>query len=462
MTTKTPCPSVERLADLVAGRMAPDQVDELAQHLEACGHCVALIQSLPADTLANSLLTPPIAGTPADLIARIKGLANTPTGDDLATGSADRSSDFRDYLSAPQAPDEIGRLGSYRVLRELGQGGMGMVFEAEDTRLKRRVALKVMQPDIARNSKAKQRFVREAELAARITHDYIVTIYDIGEANNVPFVAMQLLVGESLHDRIRRERRLSIAEVLRIGRETAEGLAAAHAVGLIHRDIKPANLWMEAPGKPGANSMGRVKILDFGLARSADDTAHLTQSGAIVGTPAYMAPEQGRAKPVDARADLFSLGCVLYELCTGERAFPGADTMAILMSLAVDTPEAPNTIRSEVPAALSDFIMRLLEKDPAKRPGSAAEVVATLSAMERPDAIPMATPVAPTNPWADIDLPDEPATELTAKTPKGAQESETSPNRESSRGIIPRRRRGGRRRHHHHRPRQTGKGNRPH
>ena len=190
-----------------------------------------------------------------------------------------------------------------------------------------------MLPAMAATASARERFLREARTAAAIEHDHVVTIYQVGEDRGVPYLAMQLLKGESLDDRLKRQSKLPVAEVLRIGREIAQGLAAAHERGLIHRDIKPANLWLEG-------EHGRIKILDFGLARAAQDSVHLTQSGLIVGTPSFMAPEQSRATGVDHRADLFSLGCVLYRCCTGRLPFKGTDTISILASLALDESHA--------------------------------------------------------------------------------------------------------------------------
>jgi hypothetical protein len=210
-----------------------------------------------------------------------------------------------------------------------------------------------------------------------------VPIYQVGEDRGVPFIAMPFLKGESLHDRLKREPALPIAEVVRIGRETARGLAAAHAQGLVHRDIKPANLWLE-----GAE--GKVKILDFGLAKAASDAVHLTQSGVILGTPAYMAPEQAGGQVPDPRSDLFSLGCILYEACTGERPFQGPDLLAILAAQALHQPAAPKEVRPEVPRALSDLVLQLLAKKPADRPASAQAVAETLERVAREPAEPSA------------------------------------------------------------------------
>ena len=246
----------------------------------------------------------------------------------------DHQRELTSFLSPAQTTDELGRLGPYRILEIRGSGGMGVVFRAEDPQLKRIVALKAMLPELAASSASKMRFLREAQAVAQIKHDHIVTIHQVGEDRGAPYLAMELLQGESLDDRIKREGKLPMIEVMRIGREIADGLEAAHEEHLIHRDIKPANIWLE-------QKKGRVKILDFGLARSADGSAHVTQSGAIVGTPAFMAPRAGRGTEVDHRCDLFSLGCVLYRLATGQSPFKGTDAISTLMSVTSDTPATP-------------------------------------------------------------------------------------------------------------------------
>ncbi len=262
-------------------------------------------------------------------------------------------------------------LGRFRVLQKLGQGGMGAVYLGFDGVLGRKVALKVMLPQYAANPDARERFLREARSAAKIKSDYVVTIHDVGEACGVPFIAMEYLLGFPLDQFLETKGELPLAQVLRVAHETALGLADAHALGLIHRDIKPANLWLEAP-------KGRVKLLDFGLARADDDDAHLTGSGAVMGTPAYMSPEQGRGLKVDHRTDLFSFGVLLYRLATGKMPFTGATTMAVLTSLAVDTPPRPRELNPHLPEALEAVIGRLLAKDPDKRFQTAAEVTDVL------------------------------------------------------------------------------------
>jgi hypothetical protein len=270
----------------------------------------------------------------------------------------------------------LGRLGSFRVLKLIGAGGMGFIFEGQDLKLERHVALKVMRPEVAALPGAAERFLREAKTAAALTNDHIVTIHLVDECNGVPFLVMPLMLGESLHERLQRER-VAIVEAVRLGRECAQGLAAAHAAGLVHRDIKPENLWLEAPD-------ARLKILDFGLARPEHDT-RLTSAGVIVGTPAYMAPEQAHARAVDCRADLFSLGCVLYELTTGQRPFTGDSHLATLIAVGSHDPAAPKRLNSEVTDDLSALILRMLAKDPAQRP-TAIDAVAALTAFAQTPA----------------------------------------------------------------------------
>jgi serine/threonine protein kinase len=254
---------------------------------------------------------------------------------------------------------------------------MGVVFQAEDPHLRRPVALKVMRPHLAASPEFHRRFLREARLAGAVEHEHIVTVYQVGEDRGVPYLAMQLLRGETLEDRLGRSGgRLPLPEVLRVGREIAEGLAAAHVRGLVHRDIKPANVWLEEQG-------GRVRIVDFGLARGAEPDAQFTHAGSVIGTPAYMAPEQATGAAVDARSDLFSLGAVLYRTATGESPFGDRDTLAILSALATRTPAPPHRVVPSLPRMFSGLVMRLLAKDPDDRPQSAREVVEAIEALER-------------------------------------------------------------------------------
>ena len=263
------------------------------------------------------------------------------------------------------------RLGPYRLIKALGHGGMGAVYLAEDTQLRRPTALKVMLPSVAIDAQSRERFLREARAAAAIRNDHVVTVYQVGEESGTPFIAMELLRGAPLDAYLAKEPAPTMTAVVRLAREIASGLAAAHEKGLVHRDIKPANIWLEAP-------KGRVKILDFGLARPAkpdrEDAERLTHDGMVIGTPSFMSPEQARGEAVDFRTDLFSLGTVLYRLCTGHLPFSGPTTLAVLTQLAIDNPPPASEVNPQVPAALSELIDRLLKKDPADRPKSARAV----------------------------------------------------------------------------------------
>lgn len=410
MAEKIECPSRAQLEEVMHGKLSSSQMETLAQHVESCPTCEVTLQTLRGDDTFTDLVRKeakepdePPEPVVLELIRQIQhqdegcgthaanadahpALKNSaPTrGDatiatDLEGPTEDEAGAELAFLQKPQAPDEIGRLGHYRILRRLGQGGMGLVFEAEDLKLERRVALKVMKPDIAKNKTHRDRFLREARTAAKVESDYICPIYQVGEENGVPFIAMPFLKGEPLDVRVKTGGKLTIAEIVRIGRETAEGLSAAHEAGLIHRDIKPANIWLETQrsGPP------RARILDFGLARAQAEDVQITQSGTVLGTPAYMAPEQGRGdKNVDHRADLFSLGCVLYALSTGEIPFKAETTMGILTALAVHEPPPPSVIARSVPEPLSDLIMQLLSKDAAKRPASAKELIGRFKEIE--------------------------------------------------------------------------------
>lgn len=253
---------------------------------------------------------------------------------------------------------------------------MGLVLRAEDTKLHRQVALKTMKPSIAESSSAKSRFIREAQATAALEHDHIVPIYQVGEDRGVPFIAMPYLRGQSLKKRLTQQRRLPIAEVVRIGREVASGLAVAHQHGMIHRDIKPDNIWLDSKSD-------RAKILDFGLVSAPDDNEGLTHSGTILGTPRYMAPEQTLAKPLDRRCDLFSLGSVLYEAIVGESPFRGDNFTATLIAVAREDPRPLSEAAPDCPAELAALVTRLLQKDPADRPQSADEVVKQFTDLEQ-------------------------------------------------------------------------------
>jgi serine/threonine protein kinase len=364
---KVKCPQCGRVALVPA--TAPSEttpIGKSAARPAPLGPEAKTLPPRPSEPDASALTLPPGAAAAAD---------SDTAGDVPGRHAEGPEPEWTSFLAPPRGPGEIGWLGPYRVLKVLGAGGMGVVYHAEDPHLQRPVALKAMLPALGASDKARQRFLREARAAAGIKHPHIVTIYQVGEDRGAPFLAMEFLEGQPLDGRLRQEDPLPTAEVLRIGREIAEGLAAAHDRGLIHRDIKPANVWLEGPG-------AWVKILDFGLARAVREEQQLTQQGAVVGTPAYMAPEQAGGQEVSFRCDLFSLGCLLYRISTGQLPFHGRDTIATLMAVATAHPLPPRQVNRQVPAALSDLIMHLLAKQPEERPASARAVVEVLRAIE--------------------------------------------------------------------------------
>ena len=297
-------------------------------------------------------------------------------------------------LAPPKKSGELGRLGGYGLLRILSQGGLGMLFEAEDDKAGRRLALKVIQPNQAAQLSA-EHCLHQARTAASIRHPHIVEIYRAGEENGVLFVAMPLLQGESLETRLLRESQLPVAEAIRIARETAEALATAHGYGLVHRNLKPSNIWLErVPGQ----ELPRVKVLDFGLATTvAAGPGGLPESGVVLGTPGYLAPEQARNLPLDPRCDLFSLGCVIYHMVSGRAPFAGKDAVALLIATSVDRPKSLKELNPATPRPLTDLVQRLLAKVPKDRPIGAKAVVQELQGLERP-ATPPQPPLSPVAP----------------------------------------------------------------
>jgi hypothetical protein len=275
------------------------------------------------------------------------------------------------FVAPSSEPGTLGRLDQYEVLEVVGRGGMGVVLRARDTKLERIVAIKVLAQPFAASGTARQRFAREARAAAAVRDEHVVAIHAVRDNAPAPYLVMEYIEGCNLETLLRRGGPLEVKEVLRIGMQIASGLAAAHKQGLVHRDVKPANILLE-------NGVQRVKLSDFGLARAADD-ARLTQSGVIAGTPLYMAPEQAAGAAIDPRADLFSLGSVLYELCVGRPAFRAPTTVAVIRRVCDEAPRPICDINPDVPEALCQLIERLHAKKPADRPASAQEVTDVLT-----------------------------------------------------------------------------------
>ncbi len=309
---------------------------------------------LDSHQLADQFLEQP----PPGLVATIDAASDEGALDEL------------DFLSPSSQPGSLGRLAQYEVVELVGRGGMGIVLRAYDPKLNRVVAIKVLAPQWTANSLAVKRFLREAQAAAAIRHDHVVTIHGIHDDHSPPMIVMEFIDGISIQERIEACGALELDEIIRIGVQAAEGLAAAHAQGLVHRDIKPANILLE-------NGVGRVKLSDFGLARAVDDVS-TTQVGQIAGTPEFMSPEQAQGLNVDHRSDLFSLGSVLYMMCAGRSPFRAASTVATLKRVSEEAPRRVCEINPDIPEWFEEILARLLEKDADQRFQSADEVAERL------------------------------------------------------------------------------------
>ncbi len=418
------CPTPEKLEQLLLGKLSNRESRQLEQHLLQCRECCNRVEQLSAsDHLVAALRKgKQHVDMPSLLQKVIQQAKQMPPGEETDASQqaetqlpsqdasrvqamASRFPEEFNLLAPPQQPGEVGRLGGYRVLGVIGSGGMGVVFLAEDPQLQRSVALKVMKPSLARNPRAKERFLREARAMAAVEHECIVPIYQVGEEGGVPFIAMPLLRGQTLQEYLRRKKALPPLEAVRIARQVAAALAAAHKRGLIHRDIKPANIWLE--------KNGRVRLLDFGLARPMGQDSDLTHTGAVVGTPNYMAPEQARGEKLDSRCDLFSLGAVLYHMLSGRRPFGGKTLAMVLAAVMQQEPPPLDQLVPGLPPELVRLVHRLLAKYPTQRPQTAAEVYRELTALEKklqstPPGEPQ-PPQPPTSPGAGVASPPSPS-----------------------------------------------------
>ncbi|MBC8869326.1 MAG: serine/threonine protein kinase [Planctomycetes bacterium] len=363
---------------LIRDQLPSHKEQEVTSHIERCADCQAKLEAVSESDISWSdvrrFLSPQAIET-SNLASSTAGPGQTPPNTD------ERPMEF---FAPSDRPNSLGRFGRYEITEILGRGGMGVVMRGYDPALDRHSAIKVLAPELATNASARHRFAREAKSAAAVVHEHVVPIQTVDEERGLPYLVMPVVEGQSLEQRVAQIGPLAVVEILRIGMQTASGLAAAHAQGLVHRDVKPANILLE-------NGVERVMVTDFGLARAVDD-ASMTRSGVIAGTPQYMSPEQARGNDVDHRSDLFSLGSVLYFMCTGRSPFRAETMMGVLNRIANDTPRPLQKINADIPAWLQEIIERLLAKDPAQRFPTASEVSEVLGQwlahVQQPDVVP--------------------------------------------------------------------------
>jgi eukaryotic-like serine/threonine-protein kinase len=329
----------------------------------------------------------PLAGaeegeTLADLTApSVAGAAAAQAGSSGSAGSAKGIVITRAAVSGTiEAGSELGA--RFHIEALLGQGGMGRVYKAYDKDLDRTVAIKVLQPELASDPVAMQRFKQELLLASKISHRNILRIHDLGEADGVKFISMAFIEGRDLHGILQEQGRLPMERVLNLARQLCEALEAAHAEGVVHRDLKPQNALVD--------KSDHLYVMDFGLAKSVEASlAGMTRTGAYLGTPRYMAPEQVEGLPVDQRADIYAMGLIFYEMVTGDVPFTGESALQVMFQRVKEKPKNPKQLNPELPDYFANIIMRCLEKEPERRYQSAREVLADLDAARAPAALPM-------------------------------------------------------------------------
>jgi serine/threonine protein kinase len=297
-------------------------------------------------------------------------------------------------------------LGQYRILDQLGRGGMGRVYKAEHRTMGRIVALKVLAPDLLRTDRAQELFLREVRAAARLVHPNIVTAYDANQVDGRYFLVLEYVDGPNLEQLVRKQGPLPVGQACDYARQITQGLQCAHALGMVHRDVKPANVLVQQRGLDGSEGAGIVKISDFGLARlcqpgdaASPNLTILTRENAVLGTPDYLSPEQARdLHNTDIRSDLYSLGCTFYYLLAGQVPFPGGTTMEKLIRHGTEEPTPVTDLRPEVPPAVADIVARLMAKDPAERYQTPAELIAILEPFAVGGTMPWTPPKPPSGP----------------------------------------------------------------
>lgn len=357
------CLSESELSKLLSNALLSHEVASVEEHIADCDACRTKIELMIADPKWWNEAQQSLAASAT------RGYAETEAS---LEGEYATTEQMLSLLGPTDDPEKMGRIAEYEVVGIIGRGGMGVVFKAFDPRLNRFVAIKMLLPHLASFGAARKRFAREGQAAAAVVNDYVLPIYAVAEWRGVPYLVCQYSRGTTLQMRVQSEGPLELEEILRLGMQTARGLAAAHAQGLVHRDVKPSNILLDG-------SVERALLTDFGLARAVDD-ASITRTGMIAGTPQYMSPEQARGGSVDARSDLFSLGCVLYFLCTGHPPFRADNSYAILRLITDEEPRSIREINPGIPDWLCSVVHKLMAKKPEDRYASASEVADQLEA----------------------------------------------------------------------------------
>ena len=358
----------ERLRLLLADQLPELLQAEVAEHVAQCAECRKKLELFAGDVGWWSEVESCFRAN-AEAVSASSGAASS--HGEARTSDESFAADFVvDFLEPCDRPDVLGRLGEYEILEVIGRGGMGIVLKGHQRELNRYVAVKVLAPHLALSAAARKRFAREAQATAAVVHPHVMAIHAVAASAKLPYLVMPFVACESLQQRLDRQGPLDVKDVLRIGLQAASGLAAAHAQGLVHRDVKPANILLET-------SVDRVMLTDFGLARAVDD-ATLTRTGIIAGTPQYMSPEQANGDAVDHRSDLFSLGSVLYAMCTGRPPFRAETTFGVLRRIRETPPRPIREINADIPEWLERIVLMLLSKSPADRIGTATEIATLL------------------------------------------------------------------------------------
>lgn len=381
---KTVCDS-QRIHRFLESNHFRIEDNDLVMHLNQCADCRLELEKQAGDTKywddASTLLKPTEFDLAGDARYSVAGTTSVQQQHPVAV------QDALDCLAPTDDPHHLGRIGTYEVTGVVGVGGMGVVLKAIDPSLDRVVAIKMMGPRLANNETARKRFAREAKAAAAVMHPNVIPIHSVSSESSVPYLVMAFNRGSSLQKRIERDAPLQIVEVLRIGSQIAAGLAAAHEQGLVHRDIKPENILLE-------EGVERVAITDFGLARAIDDNS-VTQCGVIAGTPMYMSPEQARGEQIDQQSDLFSLGSVLYALCTGRPPYRADSSYGVMRRIIDESPTAVRELNPEIPEWFAKVLDKLMSKAKSDRFTSASDVhkllEACLSHVQQPTAFPLPT-----------------------------------------------------------------------